>query len=71
MKGNNGKGSCDKKDEPWWPKMHSFEDLIETCTIIIWIASTLHVVVNFGHYSYGSYPPSIMSLLFSEVVTHA
>ncbi|KAJ0078468.1 hypothetical protein Patl1_22622 [Pistacia atlantica] len=42
-------GHCDKKDEPWWPKMQKREELIETCTIIIWIASALHAAVNFGH----------------------
>ena len=51
-------GHGDKKDEPWWPKMQTREELIETCTIIIWIASALHAAINFGQYPYGGYPPN-------------
>ncbi|GJU42571.1 reverse transcriptase domain-containing protein [Tanacetum coccineum] len=29
------KGHGNKKDEPWWPKMHTLEELIESCTTII------------------------------------
>lgn len=55
-------GHCDKKDEPWWPKMQTRDELIESCTIIIWIASALHAAINFGQYPFGGYPlnrPSI------------
>ncbi|KAL8540822.1 hypothetical protein ACS0TY_002153 [Phlomoides rotata] len=52
------KGHGDKKDEPWWPKMHTREELIESCTIIIWLASALHAAVNFGQYPYGGYLPN-------------
>ncbi|MCE0481753.1 hypothetical protein HAX54_039748 [Datura stramonium] len=48
-------GHGDKKDEPWWSKMQTLQELIESCTIIIWIASALHAAVNFGNYSYGGY----------------
>lgn len=51
-------GHGDKKDEPWWPKMQTREELIESCTIIIWIASALHAAINFGQYPYGGYPPN-------------
>uniref|UniRef100_A0A2N9GD81 Lipoxygenase domain-containing protein n=1 Tax=Fagus sylvatica TaxID=28930 RepID=A0A2N9GD81_FAGSY len=51
-------GHGDKKDEPWWPKMQTREELIETCTITIWIASALHAAINFGQYPYGGYPPN-------------
>ncbi|XVE89674.1 hypothetical protein DITRI_Ditri20bG0014900 [Diplodiscus trichospermus] len=51
-------GHGDKKNEPWWPKMQSREELIESCTIIIWIASALHAAVNFGQYAYGGYSPN-------------
>ncbi|KAK7848407.1 putative linoleate 9s-lipoxygenase 5 [Quercus suber] len=51
-------GHGDKKDEPWWPKMQTREELIETCTTIIWIASALHAAINFGQYPYGGYPPN-------------
>lgn len=51
-------GHGDKKDEPWWPKMHTREDLIQTCTITIWVASALHAAVNFGQYAYAGYLPN-------------
>ncbi|XP_023546456.1 probable linoleate 9S-lipoxygenase 5 [Cucurbita pepo subsp. pepo] len=52
------KGHGDKKDEPWWPKMQNISELIDTCTIIIWIASALHAAVNFGQYPYAGYLPN-------------
>ncbi|MED6202318.1 Lox4p [Stylosanthes scabra] len=51
-------GHGDKKDEPWWPKMETREELIEVCTIVIWIASALHAAVNFGQYPYAGYLPN-------------
>ncbi|GMI80072.1 ARABIDOPSIS LIPOXYGENASE 1, lipoxygenase 1 [Hibiscus trionum] len=48
----------DKKDEPWWPNMQSREELIHSCTIIIWLASALHAATNFGQYPYAGYPPN-------------
>jgi len=54
-------GHGDKEEELWWP-MHTLEELIETCTIIIWIASALHAAVNFGQYPYGGYPPNRPSM---------
>ncbi|KAI9084758.1 hypothetical protein K1719_033164 [Acacia pycnantha] len=55
-------GHGDKKDAPWWPLMQTPEDLIETCTIIIWIASALHAATNFGQYHYAGYNPNRPSL---------
>ncbi|KAJ9128560.1 hypothetical protein P3X46_034877 [Hevea brasiliensis] len=52
----------DKKDEPWWPKMEKREELIESCTIIIWVASALHAAINFGQYPYGGYLPNRPSI---------
>ncbi|PSS24579.1 Linoleate 9S-lipoxygenase [Actinidia chinensis var. chinensis] len=52
------KGHGDKKDEPWWPKMQTRKELVETCTTIIWVASALHAAVNFGQYPYGGYLPN-------------
>ncbi|KAG8648092.1 hypothetical protein MANES_09G147500v8 [Manihot esculenta] len=52
------KGHGDKKDELWWPRMQTCEELIEICTIIIWIASALHAAINFGQYPYGGYLPN-------------
>ncbi|KAK4852795.1 hypothetical protein QYF36_027138 [Acer negundo] len=51
-------GHGDKKNEPWWPKMHTREELIDSCTIIIWVASALHAAVNFGQYPYAGYLPN-------------
>ncbi|XP_015968584.1 probable linoleate 9S-lipoxygenase 5 [Arachis duranensis] len=51
-------GHGDKKDEAWWPKMQTRDDLIEVCTIVIWIASALHAAVNFGQYPYAGYLPN-------------
>ncbi|KAI4367851.1 hypothetical protein MLD38_016475 [Melastoma candidum] len=51
-------GHGDKKDELWWPKMHTVRDLKDICTIMIWVASALHAAVNFGQYHYGGYMPS-------------
>jgi linoleate 9S-lipoxygenase len=49
------KGHGDLKDKPWWPKMQNIQDLIQSCSIIIWTASALHAAVNFGQYPYGGY----------------
>ncbi|XP_048324248.2 probable linoleate 9S-lipoxygenase 5 [Ziziphus jujuba] len=51
-------GHGDMKDKPWWPKMQTREELAESCTIIIWIASALHAAVNFGQYPYAGYLPN-------------
>ncbi|KAJ7973361.1 Lipoxygenase [Quillaja saponaria] len=51
-------GHGDKKDEPWWPKMKTRKELIESCTIIIWIASALHAATNFGQYLFAGYLPN-------------
>ncbi|MCD7446599.1 Arachidonate 5-lipoxygenase [Datura stramonium] len=55
-------GHGDKKDEPWWPKMKTRQELIESCTIAIWIASALHAAVNFGQYAYAGYSVNRSSL---------
>ncbi|XP_009779646.1 putative linoleate 9S-lipoxygenase 5 [Nicotiana tabacum] len=51
-------GHGDKKDEPWWPKMQTRQELIDSVTIIIWMASALHAAVNFGQYPYGGFAPN-------------
>ncbi|XP_049351543.1 linoleate 9S-lipoxygenase B isoform X4 [Solanum verrucosum] len=55
-------GHGDKKDEAWWPKMQTRQELIDCCTIIIWMASALHAAVNFGLYSYAGFLPNRPSL---------
>ncbi|KAJ4850852.1 hypothetical protein Tsubulata_033834 [Turnera subulata] len=51
-------GHGDKKDEPWWPKLNTPQDLIEIATTIIWIVSGHHAAVNFGQYTYAGYFPN-------------
>ncbi|CAN8302458.1 unnamed protein product [Cochlearia groenlandica] len=51
-------GHGDKKSESWWPDMQSREELIQSCTIIIWVASALHAAVNFGQYPIAGYFPN-------------
>ncbi|CAK8560361.1 unnamed protein product [Lathyrus sativus] len=48
-------GHGDLKNATWWFKMQTRAELIEACTILIWIASALHAAVNFGQYPYGGY----------------
>ncbi|VVA33122.1 PREDICTED: linoleate 9S-lipoxygenase [Prunus dulcis] len=55
-------GHGDKKDEPWWPKMQTCEELIESCTIIIWLSSAYHAAINYGQYSIGGYVPNRPSI---------
>nr|XP_043622571.1 probable linoleate 9S-lipoxygenase 5 [Erigeron canadensis] len=51
-------GHGDKKDEPWWPKMDSCQNLIDICSTFIWVASALHAAVNYGQYPYAGYLPN-------------
>ncbi|XP_027367449.1 linoleate 9S-lipoxygenase 5-like isoform X1 [Abrus precatorius] len=53
---NEGHG--DLKDKPWWPEMKTREELIQSCTIIIWLASAFHAAVNFGQYPFAGYLPN-------------
>uniref|UniRef100_A0A0D9ZC24 Lipoxygenase n=1 Tax=Oryza glumipatula TaxID=40148 RepID=A0A0D9ZC24_9ORYZ len=51
-------GHGDLKDQDWWPKMDTVQELTRACTIIIWIASALHAAVNFGQYPYAGFLPN-------------
>ncbi|CAN4092979.1 unnamed protein product [Withania somnifera] len=53
---NEGHG--DLKDEQWWPQMQTRAELVQKCTIIIWVASALHAAINFGQYPYAGYLPN-------------
>lgn len=53
---NEGHG--DLKDRNWWPDMKTKEELIHSCTIIIWLASAFHAAVNFGQYPFAGYLPN-------------
>ncbi|KAL3538114.1 hypothetical protein ACH5RR_001480 [Cinchona calisaya] len=52
------RGHADKKDEPWWPQMRTTNELIDSCTVIIWLSSALHASNNFGQWSYAGYQPN-------------
>ena len=51
-------GHGDKKDEPWWPKMRTRQELVDSCATLIWISSALHAAVNFGAYPYAGFLPN-------------
>lgn len=51
-------GHGDLKDKSWWPQMKTRVELIQSCTIIIWVASAFHAAVNFGQYPYAGYLPN-------------
>ncbi|XP_021746681.1 lipoxygenase 6, chloroplastic-like [Chenopodium quinoa] len=57
------KGHADLKDEPWWPKLESKEDLARILTTIIWVASGQHAAINFGQYPFGGYIPNRPTLM--------
>ncbi|KAI7979599.1 hypothetical protein LOK49_Contig296G00011 [Camellia lanceoleosa] len=49
------KGHHDKRNEPWWPKLNTKEDLSGILTTMIWIASGQHAAINFGQYPFGGF----------------
>ncbi|KAH9610572.1 hypothetical protein KSS87_003332 [Heliosperma pusillum] len=52
------KGHADKKNEPWWPKLKTKEDLTQILTTMIWVGSGQHAAINFGQYPFGGYVPN-------------
>lgn len=58
-------GHGDKKDEPWWPKMKTREELIQTCSIIICTASNRLGPVSISYTLL--YPSSEEGLTFREI----
>ncbi|XWS22731.1 hypothetical protein CRYUN_Cryun29cG0061500 [Craigia yunnanensis] len=57
------RGHYDKRNEPWWPKLATKEDLTGILTIMIWIASGQHAAINFGQYPFGGYVPNHPTLM--------
>lgn len=57
------KGHPDKKNEPWWPKLVTKEDLSVILTTMIWTASGQHAAINFGQYPFGGYVPNRPTLM--------
>ncbi|PIA51289.1 hypothetical protein AQUCO_01100255v1 [Aquilegia coerulea] len=57
------KGHYDKRNEPWWPKLQTKEDLSGIVTIMVWIASGQHAAINFGQYPFGGYVPNRPTLM--------
>ncbi|MED6113079.1 Lox2p [Stylosanthes scabra] len=75
------RGHEDLKDKPWWPKMQTLDELVQSSSIIVWTASALHAAVNFGQYPYGGlilnrptvsrrFIPEIESKDYQELVTN-
>lgn len=56
-------GHYDKRNEPWWPKLNTKEDLSGILTTMIWIASGQHAAINFGQYPFGGYVPNRPTLM--------
>ncbi|KAG9139567.1 hypothetical protein Leryth_016333 [Lithospermum erythrorhizon] len=57
------KGHHDKRNEPWWPKLSTKEDLSGILTTMIWVASGQHAAINFGQYPFGGYVPNRPTLM--------
>lgn len=51
-------GHMDMKDEPWWPKLETPDDLINILTTMVWVASGHHAAVNFGQFDYSGFVPN-------------
>lgn len=63
------KGHPDKKDETWWPRLETPENLVHIITTIIWVASGHHAAVNFGQYAYAGYFPNRPTLARTKMPT--
>ncbi|KAG2381012.1 Linoleate 9S-lipoxygenase [Vigna angularis] len=51
-------GHGDKHNDTWWNQMTTLSNLVETLTILVWIASAKHASLNYGQYAYSGYPPN-------------
>ncbi|CAL8993828.1 unnamed protein product [Prunus brigantina] len=61
------KGHYDKRNEPWWPKLKTKEDLSGILTTMIWVASGQHAAINFGQYPFGGYVPNRPTLMRKHI----
>lgn len=57
------KGHYDKRNETWWPKLETQDDLSGILSTMIWTASSQHAAINFGQYPFGGYPPNRPTLM--------
>ncbi|XP_057842728.1 linoleate 13S-lipoxygenase 3-1, chloroplastic [Cryptomeria japonica] len=55
---SKNEGHPELRNEPWWPKLETKEDLVGILTTMIWIASGQHAALNFGQYPYGGFVPN-------------
>uniref|UniRef100_A0A5B6ZBM1 Lipoxygenase n=1 Tax=Davidia involucrata TaxID=16924 RepID=A0A5B6ZBM1_DAVIN len=62
-------GHGDKKDEPWWPKLETPQDLIGILNTIIWVTSGHHAAVNFGQYTFAGYFPNRPTIVRQNMPT--
>ncbi|KAJ4757480.1 Lipoxygenase [Rhynchospora pubera] len=52
-------GHGDRREDPHcWLELNSIENLAQTLTTLIWIASALHASVNFGQFAYAGFAPN-------------
>lgn len=56
-------GHYDKRDEPWWPKLETLEDLTSILTTMIWITTGHHAAIHFGQHATGGYLPNRPTLM--------
>ncbi|XBI95979.1 hypothetical protein VPH35_032337 [Triticum aestivum] len=64
-------GHGDLRDAPWWPAMDSVDDLVETCSTIIWLGSAYHSAVSFGQYAYNGFVPNRPTITSGEMPADA
>lgn len=51
-------GHGDHKDAPWWAEMNTTVDLVEAIATLLWMATGLHAVVDFGQYPFAGFMPN-------------
>lgn len=51
-------GHGDHKDAPWWAAMTTVAALVEVVVTLLWMATGLHAVANFGQYPFAGFIPS-------------